>query len=87
MRNPGGYSIRVDPGAETRQGRRREWDTFTCQHCNKVVFVKPMCDPASMGGRCNCCDGLICPSCVGKGCDPLEKKLERLEARKSYEAG
>ena len=80
MRNPGGYSIITDPWAGTKEA-----DTFTCQHCNKVVFVKPMCDPADMGGRCTCCNGLICQNCVGKGCDPMEKKLKRLEARISYE--
>lgn len=81
MRNPGGYSIITSPDHAPA-----EQDTFTCQHCNRVVFVKPFCDPASMGGRCTCCDGLICEQCVGKGCDPMEKKLQRWEARKSYEA-
>jgi hypothetical protein len=81
MRNPGGYSIITDPGAPTREA-----DTFTCRHCQKIVFVKPFADPADMGGRCTCCDALICPSCVGKGCDHIEKKLARLEARKAYEA-
>jgi len=81
MRKPGGYSIITDPAMP----RAQEADTFTCQHCNHVVFVKPMCDPAEMGGRCTCCDGLICKHCVGKGCDPMEEKLRRLEARRSYE--
>lgn len=74
MRNPGGYSIVIEPGK-----RDVEHDTFTCKHCCKVVFVKPMCDPADMGGRCTCCNGLICKHCVGKGCDPLEEKLRRWE--------
>lgn len=79
MRNPGGYSIITDPETGIKEA-----DTFTCQHCNRVIFVKPFADPASMGGRCSCCDGLICPNCVGKGCDPMEEKLKRQEA--SYEA-
>jgi len=80
MRRPGGYLLSVDPDA----GSPFEADTFTCRHCQKIVLVKPMCDPADMGGRCTVCDGLICKNCVGKGCDPMEKKLQRLEARKSY---
>jgi hypothetical protein len=80
MRRPGGYSIIVNP-----EGPPQEADTFTCRHCQRIVFVKPMCDPADMGGRCTCCNGLICPNCVGLGCDPVEKKLQRLEARRSYE--
>ena len=55
-------------------------DTFTCKHCSKIVQIPPYCDPASLGGRCTVCDGLICPNCVGKGCDPLEEKLKRAEA-------
>jgi hypothetical protein len=58
-----------------------EADTFTCQHCNRIVAVKPMCRPEDLGGRCTCCGGLICQSCVGKGCDHIEKKLQRIEAR------
>lgn len=56
-------------------------DTFTCKHCNNIVVVKPFADPADMGGRCTCCDSLICPKCVGKGCDTMEQKLERWEAQ------
>jgi len=76
MRRPGGYFFTCD---ET--GSERVQDTFTCAHCNRIVAVKPLADPANMGGRCYVCDKLICPLCLGKGCDPLEKKLERIEAR------
>ena len=76
MRNPGGYSIITEPGKADV-----ERDTFTCRHCQKVVFVKPFCDPADMGGRCTLCGGLHCSECVGKGCDVVEKKLMREEAR------
>ena len=59
-----------------------EADHFTCFHCQKVVFVKPRCDPADMGGLCRVCDKLICPACVAKmQCDPWEKQMERMEAR------
>lgn len=86
MRKPGGYSIITDPNAKGPS----EEDTFTCKHCGKVVFVKPLCDPAEMGGRCTLGCGLICKGCAQRGgCDPLEEKLLRWEAqgaaRRSYE--
>lgn len=77
MRKPGGYYYICD---ET--GIQQEHDTFSCFHCNRIVIAKPRCDPADMGGRCYVCDKLICKHCVAKGlCDPLEKKLDRYEAR------
>ena len=58
-----------------------EHETFTCQHCNKIVLVTHRCRPEDLGGRCTCCGGLICPACTGKGCDHIEKKLERAESK------
>jgi hypothetical protein len=81
MRKPGGYLVLVDPDLP----KPVEHDTFTCQHCNRVVVVKPMCDPASLGGRCTVCNGLICERCCGKGCDPLEEKLQRIEAKARFD--
>jgi hypothetical protein len=81
-RKPGGYSIIVDPDMGTI-----EEDSFTCKHCQRVTFVPARCDPVELGGRCTCCDALICKHCVGKPCDHIEKKLERWEARgRLYEA-
>lgn len=77
MRRPGGYGVET-----TVEGRQNETDTFTCAHCNKVVFVKPKCDPADLGGFCTCCSKHVCKDCAGKGCDPMEKKLERWELRR-----
>lgn len=59
----------------------RECDTFTCQHCNTIVPVRPLCPPNEMpGGQCKGCMGLICTKCYAKGgCDHIEKKLERQE--------
>jgi hypothetical protein len=80
MRRPGGYAFSFDAG-----GVRQESDTFTCAHCNRIVIVKPKCDPMDLGGMCRLCDKMLCPACVDLGrCDPLEKKLERAE--RSYEA-
>lgn len=77
MRGQGGYAFSFDAG-----GIRQEADTFTCFHCQKVVVVKPKCDPCDLGGMCRICDKMICPGCVEIGhCDPFEKKLEREEAR------
>ena len=75
-----GYSIIVDPDL----GQPDEADTFTCAHCGTVVYCKPFVDGAAMGGRCTCCDSLICLNCVGKGCSPLQKKLEQWERRREY---
>lgn len=82
MRKPTGYAF-VCSATGTQ-----ETDTYTCGHCNKVCFVKPMQRPEDYGGMCGCCTRHVCPSCVGKGCDVIEKKLERAEAsyhaRRSY---
>ena len=74
-----GYAIIVDPDGPTQ-----EVDTFTCFHCGTIVDCKPFVDGAAMGGRCTCCDSLICLDCVGKGCSPLQKKLEQWERRREY---
>ena len=79
MRRPQGYALLTDP-----EKGIKEADTFSCSHCNRIVHVKPKADPADMGGLCKCCMRLICPACVGKACDVLERKLERQEA--SYQA-
>lgn len=82
MFRSGGYASISSPDGLT------EADTFSCSHCNRVVHVKAKADPASLGGLCKNCMGLICQTCVGGGCDPFEKKLERAEHRdrvlKSY---
>ena len=85
MRKPQGYLIGTSPDDPVI-----ERDTFSCAHCNKIVMVEPMADPTAMGGMCFCCMKLVCPKCVDTGlCDPMEKKLERMEAayeaRRSYE--
>lgn len=83
MRNPHGYAVIVDPDARRLTSER---DIFTCAHCHRVVHVKPLCDPADMGGRCTHCEdgegrGLICAACVGKPCVPFFRRLEQEESR------
>ena len=78
MRRPGGYAVLMDPANPGAVER----DTFTCSHCNGVVFVQPKQDPTEMGGFCRLCYGHICKGCASTmKCDPFEKKLERMEAR------
>lgn len=81
MRQAQGYSIITGPGAGSGES-----DTFTCAHCNRVRFVKPMERAEDLGGICHLCGdksrpSFICELCIGKGCDPFEEKLKRMEAR------
>jgi hypothetical protein len=83
MRNPQGYAVWTDPNL----GVAKERDTFTCSHCNNIVFVKPQASATDMGGWCGMCAKAICKFCVtnsereqGK-CLPFEKKMEAMERR------
>ena len=76
MLRPGGYACIADPVFG-----RRELDTFTCAHCNRITHVKPEQRPEDIGGLCKVCMGLICPMCVGRACVPFLKKLDQMEAR------
>ena len=60
-------------------GKVEQHSTITCKHCQRIVIVKARQRPEDVGGFCTLCSGLICPNCVGKGCDTFEAKLERLE--------
>lgn len=90
MRNPHGYTTIVGDLARktptlVEQGVRhteKEIDTFTCEHCNRVVHVPARAAPETMGGFCRQCMGLICPKCVAKRtCTPWERAMEKMEAR------
>lgn len=91
MLRPQGYAIIVDPDAQTR-----EFDTITCNHCQKLVFMKPghtrqafdagdKTNPSTAhdpGGFCRQCMQPVCGACADLGtCTPFEKKLEAMEAR------
>lgn len=77
MRNPQGYATWTGP-----TGVNKEQDTFTCCHCNTVIFVAPLVGAAEMGGFCRLCMSLICGTCAGKGsCTPWEKQMEKAESR------
>ncbi len=88
MRRPGGYTFLTFD-----DGRMVEGESFSCRHCNRVVFVRPRERPEDVGGLCKCCMGLTCPACTdkmarGTPCVPLEERLKReeahYEARRSY---
>ncbi len=77
MRRPQGYATTTEPGKADV-----EEDTFTCCHCNMIVFVAARADPSEFGGFCRMCMSHICPGCATEGtCKPFEKKLEEMEAR------
>lgn len=77
MRKAGGLRIITDIHGTT------EVDTATCCHCGKLIDKKPFEQiPEALGARCTCCDALMCAKCAKRGgCDHIEKKLERSEAR------
>lgn len=86
MRQAQGYTIVTGPGPGAGEA-----DSYTCAHCNRVRFVKAMCPPNEMPDVCHLCGdkhrpSFICEHCVGKGCDPFEEKLKRMEARQHYMA-
>lgn len=73
-------------------GRIREIETFMCKHCNRhtVLWNRQRLEdllsgpwerrkrPEDVDGDfCHKCGGRICKQCRGKGCDPLEKKIQR----------
>lgn len=78
MQKPQGYAIITDPCAHTK-----EWDTYTCCHCNRVTFVPAPPTPMP-GGFCRMCMKPICEACCDFGCIPFEKKLEEMEARDRF---
>ena len=82
MLNPGGQGVwsHEDGTIVTR-------DTFTCSHCNSIVFCKatPGMPQPDVGGFCRLCCKHICGACADKGkCDPFEAKLERMERRARF---
>lgn len=76
---PGGLTIISSPDSG-----EKFVETFTCQHCNKIVDIKPYCSPSDVefGGQCKGCMGLICLECYGKAeCRPIEKWCEEQERK------
>ena len=73
-----GVGIIVDPSAP----RAQEMDTFTCAHCQKIVFLHNQdgSRKADQGGFCIPCMKGVCGPCSDLGrCTPFEKKMEAME--------
>jgi len=67
-------------GVEIRaSGPNREFDGVICAHCGCHDRMAPGRNPEDIGARCSCCDKLICYRCRGKGCMPLEMRLDQWE--------
>lgn len=94
MIRPGGYAVlfnpepgyvRLDEDSSRSEYRCEgivEMDTFRCGHCGSIRHVRVKERPEDIGGFCRQCMKAICPYCLQSGrCDPLEKKLERIEER------
>lgn len=91
-----GYAIITDPNAPTR-----EFDTITCAHCQRIVFIKPGAvrqgfdkgdagNPSTPdpGGFCRQCMSPVCGPCCDDGrCIPFEVKLLKMEGRKAFLRG
>jgi ribosomal protein S27E len=74
VRDPGGWL------QETfRNGTVVEHDTYACRHCGHQTIVPHSARTVAVP-RCTICGKRICRQCVGKGCYPLEKQIERIEA-------
>lgn len=85
-----GYMQWIDP----EPSRCAEFETFTCNHCNKIVRMQKevslqSLDMAIRQGkekrdirRCSGCDSLVCPSChKSPTCTPFMAKVEAMERR------
>jgi hypothetical protein len=91
MRNAGGYAVITTPEPTTVHFDRLrceaigegifEVDTYTCEHCNRIVHVRPGAIPEELGSMCRNCMKMVCPSCAPFGCMPWLKKLEIAERR------
>lgn len=88
-----GYATITGPDAPVQ-----EYDTCTCGHCQKVIFVKPgsaqttYLIPQRQGGFreapgafCRVCMRPVCLPCEALGaCTPFERSLEQAEARDRF---
>lgn len=69
-----------------------EKDTFTCNHCNSLVFLdttEKRQDPSKAGGFCRACMQHICPKCAYEGmtatkCVPFERRLDAIESKDRF---
>lgn len=65
-------------------GTKRVWPTFTCNHCNAIVF-KP--GPGEDSGFCMKCFCPVCLPCGAKHtCVPWEERMTIIEAKAAARA-
>lgn len=82
-----GYATLFMPDAPVK-----EFETFTCNHCNKGRPVKPGNNYLDgVGDLCYGCDSPVCEGCArrlaqGFKCEVFEVKLARYEARERFRA-
>mgnify|MGYP001605677341 FL=1 len=91
MRNPQGYATIVSPTASVANFDKFrceeipaglfEADTFTCNHCNRVVHVKARVSMDEFGSMCRNCMKMTCPTCADGPCVPFMKKIEQMEQK------
>lgn len=63
----------------------REWDTLTCCHCQRIIFIEVGKDIP--GGFCDKCNKNTCEACHQIGtCRPFEKWLEEVERKATRES-
>ena len=60
-------------------GEIREYDTFTCPHCNGVQIIRP--GSGTKRGYCSMCSGPTCGKEHCLECVPFKQKLEIMENR------
>ena len=66
-----GYAVSSDPEAGMI-----ERDTFTCVHCQQIVFVQPGSGDVTM---CWQCEAPVCQRCVKKDKGACKSFLRRLD--------
>lgn len=74
-----GYVIIADPDAP----RPLEFETLCCVHCGGHFRKVP--GSGTKRGWCGCCAGVTCGKPACDPCAPLEKRIEELERRATFE--
>jgi hypothetical protein len=76
----GGYAV-----ISTPEGGLREFSSFTCAHCQRIVLLQARASAAESGGWCGVEGKPICGPCASDGtCRPWEKQFEKIEARDRF---
>ena len=60
----------------------REYRSFVCAHCNRIIIVKP--GSGRQRGFCLLCQRPTCGHAACGHCVPWEAKLEAMEGRRRF---